>query len=73
MPTDVTIDDISGQTPFDVYICDTGSTTCVYISTIVPGDFPYTFVVPPLFTNSGSFNLKVVDDNDCVINEKINV
>jgi len=73
MPTDVIINDISGQTPFNVYVCDTGYTTCIYVNTITPGDFPYTFEVPTLLTNSGNFTLRVIDDNSCEINEIINV
>jgi len=73
MPTDVTINDVSGQTPFNVYICNTGYTTCVYINTITSSDFPYTFEVPSLFTTAINFTLKVVDDNSCEINEVIYV
>jgi hypothetical protein len=69
MPIDITINDITGQTPYDVYICDTGSTTCVYVSTINVGDLPYTFEVPLFFTNLDRFNLRIIDDNDCQINE----
>jgi hypothetical protein len=71
MPTDVTIDNITGQTPFDVYICDTGTTTCIYINTINTGDLPYTFQIPNFFSNQPGFNLRVVDDNDCQINETL--
>lgn len=73
MPTDVTINDVSGQTPFNVYICNTGYTTCVYINTITSGDLPYTFEVPSLFTTAVNFTLRVVDDNSCEINEVIYV
>jgi hypothetical protein len=69
MPIDITINDITGQTPYDIYICDTGSTTCIYVSTINVGDLPYDFTVPPFFTNLDRFNLKIIDDNNCQINE----
>jgi len=69
MPIDITINDISGQTPFDVYVCNTGQTYCVYSTTITSGDLPYTFEVPIPFLNSEGVNLRIIDDNDCQINE----
>jgi hypothetical protein len=69
MPIDITINDISGQTPFDIYVCNTGQTYCVYSATITSGDLPYTFEVPIPFLNSEGVNLRIVDDNDCQINE----
>lgn len=69
MPIDITINDISGQTPFDIYVCNTGQTYCVYSATITSGDLPYTFEVPIPFLDSTGVNLRIVDDNDCQINE----
>ena len=37
---------MNGVSPFDVYTCDTGYTTCVYIDTIVSGQIPYSFTIP---------------------------
>ena len=73
MPIDITINNISGSTPFDVYVCDTGMTSCVYVSTINSGDLPYTFEVPIIYANSTEFNLRVVDNNQCQINEIITI
>jgi hypothetical protein len=73
MPTDITISTINGQDPFDVYICDSGITVCYYIDTINSGDLPCTFVVPIVYTNLTSFNIKVVDDNNCPIDQIVNV
>ena len=69
MPIDITINNISGHTPFDVYVCNTGQTYCVYSATITSGDLPYTFEVPIPFLNSEGVNLRIIDDNDCQINE----
>jgi hypothetical protein len=69
MPIDITINDVTGQTPFDVYVCDTGSTTCIYVSTINDVQLPYTFTVPLYFSNLDRFNLRIIDDNNCQINE----
>jgi hypothetical protein len=68
MPTDITINNISGSTPFDVYVCDTGYTTCIYVSTINSGDLPYTFEIPPVYNTLTNFVVRVIDDNDCYIN-----
>jgi len=67
MPTDVTISSLCGSSPFDVYICDTGMTTCVYVDTITSGDVPYVFEAPLVFSNLPEFNIKVVDNINCVI------
>jgi len=71
MPTDITINDISGTTPFDIYVCDNPITSCIYISTITTGDTPYTFSVPLVMEGMTDFNLKVVDDNNCIVYQNL--
>jgi hypothetical protein len=73
MPTDITINNISGLTPFDVYVCDTGYTSCIYVSTITSGELPYTFEIPPVYSSLTDFIVKVVDDNDCVVTDTVTV
>jgi hypothetical protein len=73
MPTDITINNISGQTPFDVYVCDTGYTTCIYVSTIVSGDLPYVFEIPPVYSSLTDFVVKIVDSNDCIKTQNVTV
>ena len=73
MPTDITITNALGQTPFDIYVCDTGYTTCIYVSTINSGNLPYSFIIPSIFSSLTNFVVKVIDDNDCVIIENINI
>jgi len=73
MPTDITINNISGTTPFDVYVCDTGYTSCIYVSTITSGELPYTFEIPPVYSSLTNFIVKVVDDNDCVVTNTVTV
>jgi hypothetical protein len=63
MPTVITINDISGTTPFDIYICDNPVTTCVYSDTITT--FPKNIVIPTILSGLTSYNLKVIDDNGC--------
>ena len=69
MPTTITISNLSGSTPYDVYICSNPSTTCIYIDTIT--SVPYNFDVPLYFDNQPSYILKVIDNNDCVITETL--
>lgn len=73
MPTDITITNISGSTPFDVYVCNTGLTTCIYVSTITSGDLPYTFEIPPIYSTLTEFVIKVVDDDECIIFDTVTV
>jgi hypothetical protein len=64
MPTDITINDITGVTPFDLYVCNTGVTTCVYIDTI--SSLPHTFQVPLVIDGLPSYTLKVIDNDGCI-------
>jgi len=65
MPTEIIINNITGATPFDIYLCDDSLTTCVYINTV--DTFPHTFNVPTIMDNQLSYNLKVIDNNGCEI------
>lgn len=71
MPTDITINNITGASPFDVYICDNPITTCVYVATITSPSLPYVFQIPPVMDGQPSYNLKIVDDNNCVVIETL--
>ena len=73
MGTNITITSITGISPYDVYVCDTSYTTCIYVSTINSGDLPYSFMIPSIFSSLTDFVVKVIDDNDCTIIENISV
>ena len=73
MPTNINVSSITGQEPFDLYICDSGSTVCFYVDTIDSVDLPYIFEVPFVLSTLTSFNLQIVDDNNCFINQIINI
>jgi hypothetical protein len=73
MGTNITITSITGISPYDVYVCDTGYTTCIYVSTINSGNLPYSFMIPSIFSTLTDFVVKVIDDNDCTIIENINI
>lgn len=65
MPINIDISAVSGVSPYDIYLCNTGLTSCVYIDTITTGDLTYTFTVPSLLQNIPNQVLKVVDSNGC--------
>jgi len=65
MPTNININNVSGATPFDIYLCDESNISCVYINTIPSSSLPYDFQVPTIMETQTSFNLKVVDNNGC--------
>jgi hypothetical protein len=73
MGTNITISSITGITPYDVYVCDTGYTTCIYVSTINSGNLPYSFTIPSIFSSLTNFVVKVIDNNNCVITENITI
>ena len=65
MAVQVTINSITGQSPFDIYICQSSGTGCFYITTI--STTSYVFDIPAPYDTSSSYMLKVVDDNGCII------
>lgn len=69
MATEITINNITGASPYDVYICDSSQITCVYISTITTTTF--VFNVPVLLESQSSYVLKIVDDNGCPITQTL--
>jgi hypothetical protein len=64
MPKVVTITDITGTTPYDIYLCDNPVTICVYVDTITT--LPYSFTMPSVLENQDDYTLKVEDDNGCI-------
>ncbi len=67
MAVQVTINDITGQTPYNVYICQNTGAGCFYISTITNSSLPYIFDIPQPYNTASSYMLKVVDANNCII------
>lgn len=65
MTTQVTINSITGQSPYDVYICQPDGTGCFYISTIT--STPYVFNIPVPYNTYNSYMLKIIDNRECVI------
>jgi hypothetical protein len=65
MAIQVTINDITGATPYDIYICQGDGTGCFYMATIPT--VPYVFDIPSPYDSSTQYMLKVIDNNGCVI------
>ena len=60
-----TIYSITGQSPYDVYVCQADGTGCFYMTTV--SSVPYTFTIPQPYNNATSYMIKIVDDNGCII------
>jgi hypothetical protein len=71
MAVQVTINSVTGQSPYDIYICQSGGTGCFYITTV--SIIPYVFDIPAPYDVSSSYMLKIVDSNNCVITGTQNV
>jgi hypothetical protein len=71
MAVQVTIYSITGQSPYDVYICQSNNTGCFYMTTIT--SLPYTFDIPSPYNNASSYLLKIIDNNGCIISGIQNV
>ena len=73
MPNIITITSLNGLAPYDVYSSDTGYTSCIYIDTIGPSQIPYSFDIPLIQSGMGSIGVKVVDSNNCIIDENLTI
>lgn len=67
MNKEITISNITGAAPFNVYICDNTYTTCIYIDTIYYFDLPYSFLVPNILVSQVDVGIKLIDANNCII------
>jgi hypothetical protein len=65
MAVQVTINSITGQSPYDIYVCQGNGTGCFYYSTT--SVIPYVFDIPAPYNTSPSYMLKVIDSNNCII------
>jgi hypothetical protein len=65
MAVQVTISGVTGQSPYNIYICQTGGTSCFYMTTI--NSVPYVFDIPAPYNTSSAYMLKIIDNLGCVI------
>jgi hypothetical protein len=66
----VTISNITANTPFEIYYCDSMSANCVYVTSASTS--PITFFVPDSATTT-DFIVKIIDENNCEIGKIVYV
>ncbi len=71
MGLSVNILSITGQTPYDIYVCDADGNNCFYIDRIT--GTTYTFDILEPNDNYNRYMLKIVDGNSNVITGTTNV
>jgi hypothetical protein len=71
MDIQVTINNITGETPYEIYLCQGDGTGCFYMATI--STLPYVFNIPPPYNSSLQYMLKIIDNNGCIITGVENV
>ena len=59
----VNIESVTGNTPVDIYVCDSGGGSCLYIATVAV--FPYQFEVDDTYATT-NFIVKIIDTAGCV-------
>lgn len=62
MPITVNIQSVTGNTPVDIYVCDSGGGSCLYIATVAV--FPYQFLVDDTYATT-DFIVKIIDTAGC--------
>jgi hypothetical protein len=67
MNKQITITNLTGTEPYNVYLCDDTYSGCVYIASIYNVNVPYTFLVPVSFETLTNVGVKVIDSRDCLI------
>lgn len=65
MSVEVIINGITGQSPFNIYICQSGGTGCFFMDTITTTS--YQFNIPSPYDTSSAYMLKIIDANNCII------
>ena len=61
----VTINSITGQSPYNIYICQPDGSGCFYIDNTTT--LPFDFTIPYPYDNLNQYMIKIIDNNDCVI------
>jgi hypothetical protein len=65
MSVQLTINGITGTSPFDVYLCQPNGSGCFYVDTITT--LPYGFSIPQPYDTSLAYMLKIIDQQNCII------
>jgi hypothetical protein len=67
MPTNVVISGVTGQSPYNIYVCDENIINCTWVNQITSGQIPYTFELPYIFQGYSDFAVKMTDSNGCSV------
>jgi len=67
MPTNIVISGVTGQSPYNVYVCDDNVTNCTWVSQFTSGQIPYSFELPYIYLNLPDFAVKIIDSNGCSV------
>jgi len=67
MPNSVTISNITGTTPYELYLCISGGGPCYYIDYIESSELPFNFTVPSPIQSYNGYCLRVIDNEGCII------
>jgi hypothetical protein len=73
MAKQITITNIVGTEPYNIYLCDNLYNNCIYIATISNIDIPYNFIVPTAFEALSTVGVKIIDANNCEIKDTITI
>jgi hypothetical protein len=62
----ITINTLSGTSPFSIFVCSTFLTDCTFIASgITQSSLPYEVKIPTLFENSPAVLVRVIDSSGC--------
>ena len=67
----INITAVTGSSPYDIYICQSGGTGCFYINTT--NTIPYEFEIPVPYNTSTSYMVKIIDAEGCIITDIQNI
>jgi len=67
----VNIFGITGQSPFDIYVCQPTLNDCIYINTI--SGTTYSFDLPKPMDKGIQYIIKVIDNNNRIITSVANI
>jgi len=74
MPTTVTINGVTANTPFYIFVCNDPITQCLYITEILnTPTYPIQFDIPSPYDTLGTYNIKIVDDDGCIKTQTLTV
>ncbi len=67
----ITVTNFVGQTPFNVFLCDTNFQNCVWITT--DSNVPVVFPIPAPYDVNTSFGVRIIDNNNCTFDQIVSL